>query len=85
MKHSTKIEIIADILQSIMNDSTLSTSKEMYKAFLTYKQMKEYLPFLLQNELIKYGNKNPTFTITNKGLHFLEMYNMFPEFLNENR
>jgi predicted transcriptional regulator len=46
MKHRTKIEIIADILQSIMNDSTLSTSKVMYKSFLTYKQMKEYLPFL---------------------------------------
>ena len=77
MIHRSKIEIIADILQCIMNDSTLSSSKVMYKSFQTYKQMKEYLPFLLQNEL--------KVTITNKGLHFLEMYNMFPEFLNENR
>ena len=73
MIHRTKIEIIADILQSIMNDSTLSTSKVMYKSFLTYKQMKEYLPFLLQNELIKYSDKDRTFTITNKGLPFLEI------------
>jgi predicted transcriptional regulator len=48
MKHRSKIEIIAEILESIMNDSTLSSSKLMLKAFLTYKQMKEYLPFLLQ-------------------------------------
>jgi predicted transcriptional regulator len=41
--------------------------------------MKEYLPFLLQNELIKYGNKDGTFTITNKGLHFLKMYNALPD------
>ena len=85
MKHRTKIEIIADILQSIMNDSTLSSSKVMYKAFLTYKQMREYLPFLLQNELIKYGDKDHTFMITNKGLHFLETYNRLREFSNKNR
>jgi predicted transcriptional regulator len=85
MKHRIKIEIIADILQSIMNDSTLSTSKVMYKALLTYKQMKEYLPLLLQNELIKHGNKDRTFIITNKGLHFLETYNRLPELLNQNR
>ncbi|MFL6420464.1 MAG: winged helix-turn-helix domain-containing protein [Nitrososphaeraceae archaeon] len=53
MIHRSKIEIIADILQCIMNDNTLSSSKVMYKSFLTYKQLKEYLPFLLQNELIK--------------------------------
>ncbi len=35
--------------------------------------MKEYLPFLLQNELIKYSDKDRTFTITNKGLPFLEI------------
>jgi predicted transcriptional regulator len=85
MRHRSKIEIIVDILRSIMNDSTLSSSKVMYKSFLTYKQMREYLPFLLQNELIKYGDKDRTFAITNKGLHFLEMYNSLPEFLNENR
>jgi predicted transcriptional regulator len=79
MRHRSKIEIIADILQSVMNDSSLSSSKLMYKSFLTYKQMKEYLPFLLQNELIKYGNKDGTFTITNKGLHFLKMYNALPD------
>jgi hypothetical protein len=28
--------------------------------FLTYKQTKEWLPFLLQNELIKYDDKDHT-------------------------
>ena len=79
MRHRSKIEIIADILQSVMNDSSLSSSKLMYKSFLTYKQMKEYLPLLLQNELIKYGDKDGNFTITNKGLHFLKMYNALPD------
>jgi predicted transcriptional regulator len=85
MKHRSKIEIIADILESIMNDSTLSTSKLMFKAFLTYKQMKEYLPFLLQNELIIHDDNDGTLRIADKGLRFLEMYNRLPEFVNTNR
>ena len=73
MKHRSKIEIIANILQCVMNDSSLSSSKFMFKAFLTYKQTKEYLPFLLKIELIKQNDKDRTFRITNKGLHFLDI------------
>ena len=84
MKHRSKIEIIADMLQCVVNDSTLSSSRLMFKAFLTYKQTKEYLPFLLHTELIKYDDKECTFRITNKGLQFLEMYNRLPEFIERN-
>jgi predicted transcriptional regulator len=68
-----------------MNDSTMSTSKLMFKAFLSYRQMKEYLPFLLQNEFIKHDEDNGTLRIADKGLRFLEMYNRLPEFVNTNR
>ena len=64
-----------------MNDGTLSNSKLLLKAFLTFKQSKEYLPFLLQNEFINYDDKDRTLRITSKGLHFLEMYNRLPEFV----
>ena len=64
-----------------MNDGTLSNSKLILKAFLTFKQSKEYLPFLLQNEFIKYDDKDRTLRITSKGLHFVEMYNRLPEFI----
>jgi predicted transcriptional regulator len=64
-----------------MNDGTLSSSKVMLKAFLTYKQTKEYLPFLLQNAFIKYDDKDRTLRITTKGLHFIEMYNRLPGFV----
>jgi predicted transcriptional regulator len=59
----------------------MSSSKIMYKAFLSYKQLKEYVPLLLQNELIKHGEKNRTFMITDKGMYYLEMYNNLPEFV----
>jgi predicted transcriptional regulator len=81
MKHRSKVEIIADMLETIMADSSMSSSKIMYKAFLSYKQLKEYVPLLLQNELIKHGEKNRTFMITDKGMYYLEMYNNLPEFV----
>jgi predicted transcriptional regulator len=81
MKPRSKIEIIADILESIMSDSTMPSSKIMYKAFLSYKQLKEYVPLLLQNELIQQHENGQTLMITSKGLNFLEMYNRLPEFL----
>jgi len=48
MKHRSKIEIIADILENTMNESNISSSKLTYKAFLSYYQLKEYMPLLLQ-------------------------------------
>ncbi|MFL6317223.1 MAG: winged helix-turn-helix domain-containing protein [Nitrososphaeraceae archaeon] len=81
MKHRSKVEIIADMLETIMADSSMSSSKIMYKAFLSYKQLKEYVPLLLQNELIRHGEKDRTFMITDKGLYYLEMYNNLPEFV----
>ena len=73
--------MIADMLETIMADSIMSSSKIMYKAFLSYKQLKEYVPLLLQNELIRHGEKDRTFMITDKGLYYLEMYNNLPEFV----
>ncbi|MFL6325630.1 MAG: winged helix-turn-helix domain-containing protein [Nitrososphaeraceae archaeon] len=81
MKHRSKVEIIADMLETIMADSSMSSSKIMYKAFLSYKQLKEYVPLLLQNELIRHGEKDRTFMITDKGVYYLEMYNNLPEFV----
>jgi predicted transcriptional regulator len=69
------------VIGAYQNDDTLSSSELMLKAFITYKQSKEYLPFLLENEFIKYDGKDRTLRINNKGLHFLEMYNRLPEFI----
>jgi len=85
MKHRSKIEIIADILENIRNDSNISTSKLMLKTFISYNQAKEYIPLLLQTELIKHDNNQRSFMITNKGLHFLNMYNMLPKYFGKDQ
>jgi predicted transcriptional regulator len=53
----------------------------MYRAFLSYTQLKEYLPVLIENNLIKYHDETETFWTTEKGLKFLKMNNQIEELL----
>ena len=56
-------------------------TKIMYKAFLSYNQLKEYLSVLIENNLIEYLDGTQTFKTTEKGLIFLKMYNEIGELL----
>lgn len=44
----------------------------MYKAFLSYAQIKEYLPILLENNLLELDNAGK-YRTTEKGVRFLKM------------
>ena len=72
MKYRSRTEIVAMILQSARSGST--KTKIMYKAYLSYTQLKEYLRFLQDNDLIKYEEGTQIYRITAKGRHFLEAY-----------
>ena len=56
-------------------------TKIMYIAFLSYSQLKEYLPVLIENNLIEYHNGTQTFRTTKKGLKFLKTYDEMEELL----
>jgi predicted transcriptional regulator len=47
----------------------------MYKAFLSYAQLKEYLDILTANGLLEYQKSEGTYRTTAKGKKFLELYN----------
>jgi predicted transcriptional regulator len=47
----------------------------MYKSFLSYAQLKEYLSVLIENNLIDCLEGSQTYKTTEKGLNFLRMYN----------
>ncbi len=51
-----------------------SKTKIMYKAYLSYTQIKEYLKFLQENSLIKYEDGAQVYRITEKGRNFLQAY-----------
>jgi predicted transcriptional regulator len=70
MKYRNRPEIISNILYAA--NGSASKTKIMYKAFLSYAQIKEYLPMLLENNLLELldGGKYRT---TEKGIRFLKM------------
>jgi predicted transcriptional regulator len=80
MKYRSRTEIVAMILDSANGGAT--KTKMMYKAFLSYHQLKEYLSVLIENDLIEYLNGTQTFRTTEKGLKFLKMHNEIGELLH---
>jgi predicted transcriptional regulator len=72
MKYRSRTEIVEMILQAARAGAT--KTKIMYKAYLSYTQVKEYLSFLLENDLVKYEEGSQIYRITEKGLHFLQVY-----------
>lgn len=60
------------ILQAARTGAT--KTKIMYKAYLSYTQVKEYLKFLQDNNLIRYEEGMQVYRVTEKGRHFMQAY-----------
>ena len=70
---------MGNILEAANGGAT--KTKIMYKAFLSYGQLKEYLSVLIENNLIEYLDGTRTFKTTEKGLNFLKRHNEIGELL----
>ena len=79
MKYRSRTEIVAMILEAA-NGGTTKT-KIMYKAFLSYNQLREYLSVLIENDLIEYLEGSPIYKTTEKGMTFFKMNNEIEELL----
>lgn len=53
--------------------SGTTKTKMMYKAFLSYGQLVEYLKYLQENDLIAYEEGTQLYRPTEKGLKFLNL------------
>lgn len=51
----------------------------MYEVQLSFTQIKEYLQYLQQCELVSYDEQNRVFRTTMKGKRFLKLYNEMTE------
>lgn len=69
MKYRSRTEIASHILEAA-NGGT-SKTKIMYRAFLSYAQLKEYMEILIQNELLA-ADTLGIYKTTSKGLRFLD-------------
>jgi predicted transcriptional regulator len=64
MNFRSKTEIVS-MIPDVANGGATKT-KMMYKAFLSYHQLKEYLLMLIENDLIEYLDGAQTFRTTKK-------------------
>jgi predicted transcriptional regulator len=79
MKYRSRTEIVGNILEAANGGAT--KTKIMYKAFLSYVQLKEYLSILIENNLLEYIDGTHKFKTTEKGLNYLKMHNEIGELL----
>ena len=73
MKYRSRTEIASQILESATGGTT--KTKIMYRAFLSYAQLKEYLTLFEENGLLTYDKGEQVFKTAQKGLHFLNITN----------
>ena len=60
------------ILQAAINGAT--KTRIMYGAYLSYAQVKEYLSFLIEKDLIRYEEGSAIYKLTQKGVQLLHVY-----------
>ncbi len=79
MKYRSRTEIVSMILEAANGGAT--KTRIMYKAFLSYAQLKEYLSVLIENNLLEYLEGVQTYKTTEKGFNLLKMHNEIGELL----
>jgi predicted transcriptional regulator len=77
MKYRSRTEIVSNILNAANGGAT--KTKIMYKAFLSYSQLKEYLSILVEKNLLESQDGTQIYKTTEKGLNFLKMNNEMEE------
>jgi predicted transcriptional regulator len=77
MKYRSRTELASNILEAANGGAT--KTKIMYKAFLSYAQLKEYLNFLAANGLIDYDSTRQMYHTSAKGIKFLGLYSQMDE------
>ena len=79
MKYRSRTEIVSMILEAANGGAT--KTRIMYKGFLSYAQLKEYLSVLIENNLLEYLEGSQSYKTTEKGLNLLKMHNEIGELL----
>jgi predicted transcriptional regulator len=79
MKYRSSTEIIDSMLRSIRSGAT--KTHIMYRAYMSYSQLKEYLKLLEERALIKYDAASQLYLLTEKGLKFMNAYERINELI----
>ena len=78
MRYRSQTDIVAQILEAANGGDDgggATQAKIMYKAFLSYAQLREYLTVMVENGLLKYNEREQIYKTTEKSNRFLRLYN----------
>jgi len=75
MRYRSRTDIVAQILEAANGGDGATQAKIMYKAFLSYAELKEYLTVMVENGLLKYNEREQIYKTTEKSNRFLRLYN----------
>ncbi|MFY9798661.1 MAG: winged helix-turn-helix domain-containing protein [Candidatus Nitrosopolaris sp.] len=78
MKYRSRSEIVSLLLDAA-NGGGATKTKLMYKAYLSFNQLREYLSLLVENGLIEYEEGMRTYRSTEKGIRLLQIQNTMDE------
>jgi predicted transcriptional regulator len=73
MKYRSRVAIASNILQ-VARAGNATKTRLMYGSFLSFAQINEYLDFLRINGLIILSEETRIYSLTEKGLRFLRVY-----------
>jgi predicted transcriptional regulator len=77
MKYRSRSDIVGLLLDAA-NGGGATKMKLMYKAYLSFNQLREYLTLLVENGLIEY-EVGQTYRTTEKGMRVLHLQNAMDE------
>lgn len=80
LKYRSRTDIIAMILQATAKGAT--KTRIMYGAYLSYAQVKEYLTFLLERDLVRYEEGSGLYKLSERGMKLLEGYEGISEMIS---
>jgi predicted transcriptional regulator len=80
MKYRSRSDLIGLVLDAAKRGET--RTRIMYKSFLSFDQLRQYLSFLLEKGLIEYEEGTKKFRTTEKGIRVLKVQNQINEEFN---
>ncbi|HJU33730.1 MAG TPA: winged helix-turn-helix domain-containing protein [Nitrososphaera sp.] len=83
MKYRNRTEIICQILEAANYHEGINKTKLMYKAFLSHDPLEGYVKILTESGLLRYDSVTRTYTTSEKGVRFLNLYNKIGELMKE--
>ncbi|HEX2615286.1 MAG TPA: winged helix-turn-helix domain-containing protein [Nitrososphaera sp.] len=81
MKYRSRTDIVATILDAANGGAT--KTRIMYKAYLSYAQLKEYLSVLTESGLLDYEEGELKYRTTEKGIRFMSTYDQIGQMVSQ--